>query len=374
MIEVQEQALETVRAFNAAAMGTWTWEGALHQLAHATGSQSGQLLGMGSDHSVRFNIVADVDKLTTIDSSRSKLQVDGATLIRRALSENTERMFNDRGNSGTGTRENCRRDPLYRQILRPSDRPFIFLKTLDILEGTTISLLAARSTREGQITAIQREIFAALVPHARDAVRVQIALERKATAVLTAAFDALEIPAFIVDRRGCVTALTRPAEALADGTYGLWLQSGRLKVARSTDAKVLADAIDAAAVAIDDVTAPLPKSVVVRGADDHAVPLVLDVCALPFPASQLRFAPQVMIVAHGARASEARRAVILRTLYALTAAETKIAEQIADGRMPEAIAKRRGVAVGTVRAQIKAVMAKVGVNRQIELTARLRQI
>jgi DNA-binding CsgD family transcriptional regulator len=286
-------------------------------------------------------------------------------------------MFNDRGNSGNGTRENCRRDPLYGQILRPSDRPFIFLKTLDILEGTTISLLAARSTREGQITAIQREIFAALVPHARDAVRVQIALERKATAVLMAAFDALEIPAFIADRRGCVTALTRPAEALTDGTYGLRLESGRLKVARPTDAKVLADAIDAAAVAIDDVTAPLAplaKSVVVRGADDHAVPLVLDVCALPFPASQLRFAPQVMIVAHGARVSEARRAVILRTLYALTAAETKIAEQIVDGHMPEAIAKLRGVAVGTVRAQTKAVMAKVGVNRQIELTARLRQI
>jgi DNA-binding CsgD family transcriptional regulator len=374
MTQVQEQALETVHAFQAAAMGSWTWEGALQRLAHATGSQSGQLLGMSSDHSVRFNIFADVDKITTIDSSRSKVQVDGATLIRRALSENTERTFSDRKNSGNGTRENCRRDPLYGQILRPSDRPFIFLKTLDILEGTTISLLAARSTREEQITARQREIFAALVPHARDAVRVQIALERKATAVLTAAFDVLEIPAFIADSRGCVTALTRPAEALADGTYGLWLQSGRLKVARPTDAKALADAIEAAAAAIDNVTAPLPKSVVVRGADDHAVPLVLDVCALPFPASQLRFAPQVMIVAHGARASEARRAVILRTLYALTAAETQIAEQIADGRMPEAIAKRRGVAVGTVRAQIKAVMAKVGVNRQIELTARLRQI
>jgi DNA-binding CsgD family transcriptional regulator len=374
MIQVQEQALETVHAFHAAAMGTWTWEGALQQLAHATGSQSGQLLGMSSDHSVRFNICADVNKIPTVDSSRSKVQVNGATLIRRAVSENTERMINDRGNSGNGTRENCRRDPLYGQILRPSDRPFIFLKTLDILEGTTISLLAARSTREGQITAIQREIFAALVPHARDAVRVQIALERKATAVLTAAFDALEIPAFIADRRGCVTALTRHAGALADGTYGLRLESGRLKVARPTDAKVLADAIEAAAAAIDNVTAPLPKSVVVRGADDHAVPLVLDVCALPFPASQLRFAPQVMIVAHGARASEARRAVILRTLYALTAAETKIAEQIVDGHMPEAIAKLRGVAVGTVRAQTKAVMAKVGVNRQIELTARLRQI
>src|ERR1700676_2042626 len=102
MIQVQEQALETVRAFHAAAMGTWLWEGALQQLAHATGSQSGQLLGMGPDHSVRFNIFADVDKLTTIDSSQSKLQVDGATLIPGPLSEKPERSLMTGAHPGTG--------------------------------------------------------------------------------------------------------------------------------------------------------------------------------------------------------------------------------------------------------------------------------
>ena len=48
--------------------------------------------------------------------------------------------------------------------------------------------------------------------------------------------------------------------------------------------------------------------------------------------------------------------------------------QLADGKTVQAIAINRGVAVGTVRAQIKAIFTKIGVNRQIELVARVSQL
>jgi len=354
-IQHAEPWVETVGAFHAAAAGAWPWSSALKRLAHATGSQSGRLLGISSDNSVRFSLSGDVDTIV-----ENGWFFQGAGRFEGIV-------------ASSSSRENCRRDPLYAQILQPSDRPFVFLKTLDTLQDTTICLLATRSALAEQITDAERKVFAALVPQARDAVRVQIALERKIASVLTVAFDALEIPAFIVDKTACVTALTRPAEALVSAGHGLRLHLGRLRVSLPTDAKALADAIDAAATSVDKV-APQPNSVVVRSGDSSSVPLVLDVCALPLPANELRFAPQVMIVAHGARASEARRAVILRTLYDLTAAEANIAEQLAEGKMPLSIAKSRGVAVGTVRGQIRSIKAKIGVNRQIEITARLRQI
>jgi DNA-binding CsgD family transcriptional regulator len=58
----------------------------------------------------------------------------------------------------------------------------------------------------------------------------------------------------------------------------------------------------------------------------------------------------------------------------MTTAETEIALQLAQGKPPEAIAKQRNVSVGTVRAQIKALLAKAGVSRQVELVARLNQL
>jgi DNA-binding CsgD family transcriptional regulator len=57
----------------------------------------------------------------------------------------------------------------------------------------------------------------------------------------------------------------------------------------------------------------------------------------------------------------------------MTSAETDIALQLSEGKSAEAIAENRGVSVGTVRAQIKALLAKAGLSRQIELVARLNQ-
>ena len=56
-----------------------------------------------------------------------------------------------------------------------------------------------------------------------------------------------------------------------------------------------------------------------------------------------------------------------------TSAETDIALQLARGQSTEAIAQHRKVAVGTVRAQIKSMLAKLGVSRQVEFVARLNE-
>ena len=65
-----------------------------------------------------------------------------------------------------------------------------------------IALGAIRSAREQHITGEQREIFAALAPHVRAAIRTRLALEGQGAAVLTGAMDALSIPVFVCDRTG----------------------------------------------------------------------------------------------------------------------------------------------------------------------------
>jgi len=76
----------------------------------------------------------------------------------------------------------------------------------------------------------------------------------------------------------------------------------------------------------------------------------------------------------GQRRTESRRATLLSALYRLTAAEVSIAQMLAVGNSADDIAAHRGASVGTVRFQIKAILAKCGVKRQTELVALLNQL
>jgi DNA-binding CsgD family transcriptional regulator len=116
--------------------------------------------------------------------------------------------------------------------------------------------------------------------------------------------------------------------------------------------------------------------VIARGPRRETPPIVLDVFTLSshqaFQSPSLT--PKALVVARGLRGDEARRAAISEAAYGLTSAEAKIALLLAEGNAIEEIAMSRDVAVGTVRAQIKAVFAKMGVSRQMELAARLNQL
>jgi DNA-binding CsgD family transcriptional regulator len=62
---------------------------------------------------------------------------------------------------------------------------------------------------------------------------------------------------------------------------------------------------------------------------------------------------------------------LIRELFDLTAAEARVAAQLAAGRSVEEIAGAHRVSTSTVRSQTKAILYKVGAHRQAELAARL---
>ncbi|MDQ3776088.1 MAG: helix-turn-helix transcriptional regulator [Pseudomonadota bacterium] len=57
----------------------------------------------------------------------------------------------------------------------------------------------------------------------------------------------------------------------------------------------------------------------------------------------------------------------LRRLYGLTAAESRLVAALARGDTPKAAAQRFHVTDNTIRTQLKSVLAKTGVRRQVEL-------
>lgn len=148
-----------------------------------------------------------------------------------------------------------------------------------------------------------------LAPHVRTAVRTHLALEGRGTAVLVGAMEALAIPVFVCDRSGCVKSLTQAAETLVTTGRGLQLKAGRLQAYWPEETKALDDAIEAAIIWRAQPGPAVLRTVVVRGRDHNAAPLVLDVFPLPSQPYQLTFAPRVLAwpVGHEAKRREGRR-------------------------------------------------------------------
>lgn len=203
------------------------------------------------------------------------------------------------------------------------------------------------------------------------ALRAQLALE--SAGVLSAAMEALSIPAFVCDGAGIVRALTSTAETLVGTERGLSLKLNRLCADNAVESQAIDDAIAAAALARTQASS-VNRTIVVRGDRIEGPPLVLEVIPLPRSEYDLELAPRVLVVARGTKVPGDRRTAVAQAAYGLTAAETQIAIQLGVGETPQAIADARGVAVGTVRAQIKTICAKVGVSRQTELVARLNDL
>lgn len=368
MIRSDEHWLSTIDAFHSAALGAQSWEMALEGFADATGSRTGQLTGVDRNASVLFNIFTNFDPIALTMFPAT------APINPRVKAANETPLLALIAEEDFITPEQLRKDPFYQQVAFPLDAPFICMTSLVRQEGTSIVLAAVRSQRDGHITREQREIFASLAPHVRSAVRTHLALEGQGTAILHGAMETLAIPAFVCDRACRVQSLTQSAEALVTNGCGLHLKAGQLQAREPDDSKALNDAIGAAAIGYATPGPPMLRTVVVRQRDREKLPLVLDVFPLPAQPYQIRFAPRVLIVARGARGSGARRGVLLRTVYALTTTEIEIAQYLAEGQSAAVIAANRKVALATVRAQIKTIKAKLGVNRQVEMAVRLGQL
>ncbi|GAA4332059.1 hypothetical protein GCM10023144_21590 [Pigmentiphaga soli] len=369
-MEVSEDGVISIAdAFQAAGLEGAGWHAALEQLAQATGSNTGELIGIGSDAAVPFNIMTNMDPgfhPAFVAGGGGDPRVN--PYVAAGMSAPVLKVLAD---PDFMSADDYKRNPWYREFLTPWNVPHICLTTLERQEDMLIGLAVVRSRRNGHITASQRAVFTAIAPHVRAAVRTQIALNNQGARLLNAAFEGLEMIAFVCDRHGRVQAMTPAAEELVGEAKALSLRLGHLHAHSGRIDRALANAIDFAASGPAAPGKPRASTLVAPGTGPGGA-LVLDVVRLPDMAHDLMFNPRVLIAVRQVGATNrARVAMVARQAFGLTEAEADVAMRIAAGEAPDAIAAARGATVGTVRAQRKAVMAKLGVRRQAELVGRL---
>jgi len=371
MLQTDEQWLSIADEFYCAAVDHSRWYGALERLAAATGSRTGELITIGRDSVVPINIMTNVDP--AIHAAAAEARIGDPSINPRVKAGMTSPVLKVMAECDFLSPDQHATHPHYNEFARPWDIPYICLATLERQNDLLIGLAVLRSKHEGHINSEQRNVFASLAPHVRAAVRMQMVLEGNGATLVRGALDTLSIPAFVCGRTGAVQTLTASAEDILRGEHGLSLRSRFLHAFRDDEDKALNDAIERAARGLVHPGAPAVTKVTVRGADETKAPIELDVMSLPSVALEFSSAPRVVVVVRGSRGGDARKAALLQGVYGFTSAETDIALQLARGQSTEAIAQQRKVAVGTVRAQIKSMLGKLGVSRQVEFVARLNE-
>lgn len=372
MIQSDEHCLSIVDAFQAAALGEQSWDNALQQLADATGSRSAQLASVQADAGVAFNTITNIDpaiypRFAETTSINPRVPVAWQAPLLEVLSD-----------WDFITPQEYARDRYAQEVLAPFDIPYVCITTLERNAQAFVALCVIRSRHEGDISPEQRRLFAVIAPHVRSAVRTHVALQGHGIAVFSQAMEALSISAFVCDGTGRVVTLTQCAEALVRSGCGLHVQAGRLHATEPSENRMLEEAIAAAAAIRERPGAPASRTVIVRSKEKDLAPVVVDIFPCPSRSRSpglTGMAPRrVLVVIRGARDADARRVAVLSGAYGLTPAEAEIAVHLAEGKSPGVIAARRGVAVGTVRAQTKTILAKLGLRRQLELAARINQL
>lgn len=345
---------------------------ALEHLANATGSARAQIVGIGGPTAVPFNWVSNAIK----DALRDFVAVGGGDPLvnwRVAASVGAAPLEVAWEADYQAARPRLR-SSIYDDYAEMYEMPFGCQTNLLSRPGMLLGLALLRDRRDGETTEAHRAMFAAVAPHVRSAVLTQIAVEAQGAALITGSLDAMQIAAFVCDASGKVRAHTAQAdECLQEGL--LRLSGGALRVADRREDEALQHAIARAAAGVHPLAPRAPASIVVNGEGSTGSLAILDVVPLPPRPYAFGFEPRALVVVRGAKdEDDAPLRRLLVNVFRLTDAEADVALRLARGDPREVIAAARGASLQTVKSQLQAVFAKLGVRREVELVARLSRL
>ncbi|CAN5372663.1 hypothetical protein BH10PSE13_BH10PSE13_08700 [soil metagenome] len=365
---MDSRILELADMFANAAIDPTQWMSALQTLAHATGSARGQLIGIGGDATVPFNWVNDFpdhafDEFLAMDGGSRLVNPRVAAAIDAPLL--AVRHEADYRATLPGLVSD-----VYLDFAHDYDFPHGCQTKLFEGDGGLVGLAVLRRESEGETTPDQRAFFAGVAPFVRNAVRMQMALERDGPRLIAGALDQVAAAVFVCASDGRVLAHSAAAESLLhDGRLGL--AGGSLRFGGKADqdrfAKVLARHVGPLPV-------PMETLVIRDGAGNGRLPLLLDIATMPRGPWSLDVARRILVIVRGAGRWHGSAQAVLQTFYGLSPAEADVALRLARGQHRADIAGERGARLETVRSQIKIVFAKLGIGREVELVTMLGQL
>lgn len=348
--------------FVAAAFQPELWLESLDVLARSTRSTHGQLIGLGTDRDVLFNLVSHFEEqnfanFVEMGGGSPDTSFRIAAAHREMKIGNPDQIVHEAHYQlAVPTLASTR----YVEWCEEIGIPYGCQSNLVVDRSGMIGLAVLRNRSDGRTTPKDRVVFAAATQAARRAIRLQERLERQQAQLLNGALEAIEICAFLVDQRGCLIAHTNRADVLlSNGT--VLLENGRL------NSRVAPMSLRSAVSALVADTGGLPH---VRLMGDSTVggrPVVFEGFRLPAQQWSLGKLPHAIIIANPPRGARGDMASFLMSLYRLTSSEADIALRLMDGESRAQIGVNRRVTTETLKGQIKSLYQKIGIDSEAGL-------
>lgn len=268
------------------------------------------------------------------------------------------------------------RDEYYADFVRPLDLKYFVSGHLLCLPRHASLFTVQLSAAQGHVGDVEIGLVQRLIPHMRHALDVRIRLAKigQRNGGLVHGLAALDEAAMLVDGYGRILHENPAATKMCSNADGM-ISTGRvLRFAdRAADAG-LANVLAGLRPLEGDRIETHTRSFAARRPGGGR-PYAVSVRALPasdaFAEALLGAAALVFIRDPDTYVRLDRK--LLRQSYGLTAAEADLAAMFDTGTTLADAAEQRGVSITTVRSQLYAVMAKLGVNRQTDLMGLLRQ-
>lgn len=349
--------------FASAAVDGSLWMPALVNLAEATGSARGQLIGIGNSAAVPFNWVNDFSDEGLADF----VEIEGGSPMvnpRIAVSAGASLLV-VHGEADYDAAVAALPTDIYRAFASDHDIPYGCQSKLIEDGHGIVGLAVLRTERDGRTTPEQRRLFGQVAPYVRSAVRMQMALEEAGADLVMGTVELVGGAVFVCTEDGRIAAMSPSAERLlASGR--MRIKGNRLEAGNHRDTV----ALRAAMAQQEHVAGAVFRSLALAG-EPGQLPLVIDVCRAPMAPWRFNFTPRLIVIVRSGRRWHDEREKILRQLYNLSAAEADVAVRLARGERRQAIAEARQTSVETVQAQLKAIFAKLGISREVELVSML---
>ena len=342
---------------------------ALSEMALATNSAHGQLIGVGSARDIPFNLISPIFSDELMNSFVEIGGGDPHVNFRLAASQ---------AHVLRGHYDPILHEHHYDEIMPTlrSNRYVEFCEDIGVPFGCQTNLVfdrlgligfaLLRSRKEGRTTEAERMIFQQSAAAARRAVRLQEQLEGQQAQLLAGAFEAINLAVFIIDARGDLLALTSQAEDL--------LSRGDIRrTGASLNANGKPFSLQRAIHAlVSDLDLPYVRLQIDE--QPERAPVFIEGFRLPTREWSFGKLPHALLIANSARRDRAGVAAFLSSLYRLTEAEADIAMRLYEGRSRVQIAEDRAVVAETLRGQIKTIYAKTGVTGEAGLVRLLNAI
>jgi len=230
--------------------------------------------------------------------------------------------------------------------------------------GRYVSIALHRHTSDSRAySSRQRDRLAALLPHIAQAVQLSESMLRNAVAgsLLQGPLDRWPCGLLVCDRDAHVIwANLRASRALLRG-QGLSIVQGFLKVGRPVSQQKLLRALQ------DQPRVDTPSYLALESQD---CTWRLAIHVLPPRPGEID-PPLFLISMSDDQPIGDIPGAALVELFGLTQAESRLASALVAGQTVEYFAHQRGVSVGTVRYQLRQVLAKTGAERQADLVRRV---